>query len=520
MLFNSFLFIFGFLPLVLVVTYGTGRWTRVCKTALTLLSLGFYAWWRPIHLPLLLGSIVFNFLVGDRIQLARAADRDRAVRWWLIFGLAVDLTFLGWFKYANFVADNVSAVLGTQSPLPHIVLPLAISFFTFQKIAYLIDSARGEAKRMSFLDFSLFAAFFPQLIAGPIVHYKEVAPQLQRRVFGRLNWRNLLVGLVIFAIGLFKKTVIADTLSAYANPMFTAGAQGQPFTIATGWLAALTFTFQLYFDFSGYSDMAIGLGRMLGVKLPLNFHSPLRASNIADYWRRWHMTLQRFIVAYIFQPLSVPLNRWAAERGLRDWPAFLVGVGIPAFVTFVAVGIWHGAGWTFVVFGVMHATYICANEAWNEWRKQRRRKLRKLGRTPPEPAGVRLLTVHLVTLVAVIYANVMFRSMTVGDAVGVWAGMSGLNGLGLDAAAAGFDLGLATSLIVSALLVFLAPNTQQIMGRFDPAYNWAEWRRVGRPPVLWTWKPNAAGLAFAGVTLFLAVMFIQRGKAIFLYFNF
>ena len=520
MLFNSFLFIFGFLPLVLILTYAAGRIGWLAKLILTLLSLGFYAWWRPIHLPLLLGSIVFNYLVGDRIQRARAADRELAVKVWLIFGLAVDLTFLGWFKYANFVADNVSALTGIDFGLARIALPLAISFFTFQKIAYLIDSARGEAKKISFLDFALFAAFFPQLIAGPIVHFKEVVPQLQRRAFGRLIWRNLMVGLVIFAIGLFKKTVIADTLSNYANTIFAAGEHGQAFDLATGWLAAITFTFQLYFDFSGYSDMAIGLGRMLGVKLPLNFHSPLRASNIADYWRRWHMTLQRFIVAYIFQPLALPLNRWAAQRGLRDWPAFAVGVGIPAFVTFVAVGIWHGAGWTFVLFGVMHAVYITINEAWLEWKKRRRRALKKQGRTMAESSALQMAGFHVITLLAVIYANVVFRATSVGEVVKVWGGMTGLNGVDMTAAAQIMDWGLAASLLVSIILVFLMPNTQQIMGRFDPAYNWREWKAQARPPISWTWKPNAAGLVFAGVALFLGVMFIQRGRAIFLYFNF
>jgi alginate O-acetyltransferase complex protein AlgI len=522
-LFNSFLFIFGFLPLALLLTYAAGRIGWLAKAVLTLLSLGFYAMWRPIHLPLLLGSILVNFFVGDRIQSALAAGRGRAVRVWLILGLAADLSFLGWFKYANFVADNVSALTGSVSDLPKIALPLGISFFTFQKIAYLIDSARGDAKKMTLLDFATFASFFPQLIAGPIVHYKEVVPQLQSRRFGKLIWRNLMVGLVMFAIGLFKKTVIADTLSSYAAPMFEAGKHG-PFTLVSGWTAAITFTFQLYFDFSGYSDMAIGLGRMLGVKLPLNFHSPLRASNIADYWRRWHMTLQRFIVAYIFQPLSLPLNRWAAERGLTGWSAFAVGVSIPAFVTFVAVGIWHGAGWTFVLFGVMHALYICANEAWEEWKKRNRRKLRKAGKPAPVIGPARMVFFHALTLVGVIYANVMFHSGylggTVGDAVTAWRGMTGLNGLGLAGLGETFTWGLIASLAISIVLVFLMPNTQQIMGRFGPAFNWPEWRKTAIAPVRWTWKPNLAGLAFAGVTLFAAIMFIQRGKAIFLYFNF
>ncbi len=523
MLFNSFLFLFAFLPLTLVLTYACGRIQWLAKVVLTLLSLGFYAMWRPIHLPLLLGSIVFNYFVGGRIQAAYAAERRRSVTAWLVFGLACDLAFLGWFKYANFFVDNVNAAFGTSIELAKIALPLAISFYSFQKMAYLIDSARGEAKRISFLDFSLFAAFFPQLIAGPIVHFKEVVPQLQSRRFGRLISRNLLVGLSIFAMGLFKKTVIADTLSSYATPLF-AHQGAADFTVASGWLAAITFTFQLYFDFSGYSDMAIGLGRMLGVKLPLNFHSPLRAANIADYWRRWHMTLQRFIVAYIFQPLSLPLNRFAAARGLRDWPAFAVGTFIPAFVTFVAVGIWHGAGWTFVLFGVMHAIYICANEAWEEWRRRRRRKLRKQGRTAPEPGALRRTAAQVLTLVAVIYANVMFRAGssggTVGDAVTVWKGMTAANGLGFGELGALLDWGLAATLLISAFLVFAMPNTQQIMGRFDPAYNWDEWRETARPPIRWTWKPNAAGLLFAGMTLFFGVMFIQRGRAIFLYFNF
>jgi len=521
MLFNSFIFIFAFLPVALILTYGTRRFGgRLAGVMLTILSLVYYAVWRPIHLPLLVGSIIFNYVVGGRIQSAVATGRTTSTRLWLTLGLLVDLGLLGWFKYANFVADNVAALTGTQSTLAHIALPLAISFYTFQKIAYLIDSARGEAKKMTFLEFALFASFFPQLLAGPIVHYKEIVPQLQSRRFARLNWRNLLVGLVIFAMGLFKKTVIADTLAGYANPLFAAVGHGEKLDLLGGWLAALTFTLQLYFDFSGYSDMAIGTARMLGVKLPLNFHSPLRASNIADYWRRWHMTLQRFIVAYIFQPLSLPLNRWAAGRGLSAWPVFAVGVVVPTLVTFVAVGAWHGAGWTFILFGVMHAIYLSTYEAWTERRRQLRRKLKKLGKTLPEPGRLQMVFAHVITLLAVIYANVMFRAHTVQDALSVWKGMTALNGFDLSQAADQLDWGLAASLAAGLFLVFMMPNTQQIMGRFDPAWNWRDWRNVARAPLSWTWTPNAAGLVFAGTALFLGIMFIQRGKAVFLYFNF
>ena len=521
MLFNSFIFLFGFLPLALLATYAVGSRSQAgAKLVLTMLSLGFYAWWRPVHLPLLLGSIVFNFLVGDRIQRAHDGKRSGAVKAWLGFGLATDIGLLGWFKYANFIADNLDAGLSTNFTLDRIALPLAISFFTFQKIAYLIDSARGEARRLSFLDFSLFAAFFPQLIAGPIVHYKEIVPQLTRPTFGKINWEDIGVGLVIFTIGLFKKTIIADTLSPFVEPLFTAAAgPGHPGIIA-GWVAATTFTLQLYFDFSGYSDMAIGLGRMLGVKLPLNFHSPLRAANISDYWRRWHMTLQRFIVAYIFQPLSLPLNRWAAERGLTGWGLFFAGVALPSFITFVVIGVWHGAGWTFLAFGVMHATYICINEAWRERRKNRRKRLRKQGIKLADPQGLEIASYHLITLVAVMLGNVMFRATSIGDAASIWGTMAGLKGIDLAASVPGLGPELIITSLVGVALIALAPNTQQIMQRYDPAYNWSEWADVAPARLRWTWAPTIAGLVLAGVALFIGIMFIQRGQAVFLYFNF
>jgi alginate O-acetyltransferase complex protein AlgI len=519
-LFNSFIFIFGFLPLALLLTYIARPYSTPAKAVLTILSLGFYAWWYPPHLALLLASIVFNYLVGDRIQQAYAADQSAMTSRWLTLGIVVDLAMLGWFKYADFVAHNVGLALHHNYDLPRIALPLAISFFTFQKIAYLIDSSRGQAKKMTFLDFSLFAAFFPQLISGPIVHYGEVVPQLMNRGLIKRFGRNLLIGLVIFAIGLFKKTVIADSLALFANPVFDAASKGQQLDPLTGWLAAITFTLQLYFDFSGYSDMAIGLGRMFGVKLPLNFHSPLKAVGIIEYWRRWHMTLQRFILAYIFEPLTLPLSRWAARRGLSTWPEFALSVALPSIVTFVAVGVWHGAGWTFVLFGVMHATYICINQFWRRWQAQRRRFLKRQGKTLSGPTSAQTVFFHLITLVAVLLGNVMFRSKSVGAALIVWRGMAGLDvaSSSIDSLFAG--VGFLTSLVISTIIVFFLPNTQQIMRRFNPAANWAEWSCTASPAIRWSWRASPAGLVFAGITLFLGVMFIQRGEAVFIYFNF
>ena len=306
MLFNSFIFVFAFLPLSLALTYGVGRWNRTgAKVVLLVLSLGFYAWWSLAQVPLLLGSIGFNFVVGELLQRARTANWLARAQLLLAVGVTADLCFLGWFKYANFFVDNINWATGARIHLAHIALPLAISFFTFQKIAYLVDTARGQTQRVGLLDFSLFAAFYPQLIAGPIVHFREVMPQLRSRLFGTLIGRNLMVGLVTFSIGMFKKTVLADSLAVNVNHLYTLVGRHQELNLTSAWLAAIGYTLQLYFDFSGYSDMAIGLGRMLGVKLPLNFHSPLRAPSIIDYWRRWHMTLQRFHRVLHF-PADVP----------------------------------------------------------------------------------------------------------------------------------------------------------------------------------------------------------------------
>ena len=521
MLFNSFAFIFGFLPVALALTLLARPYRWTAKLALTSLSLIFYAMWRAPQLWILGFSIVFNYFVGDAIQRAYAANQTGRVKAWLTLGVIVDLCLLGWFKYTNFAVDNLDAAFALNIHIAHIALPLAISFFTFQKLAYLIDSARGEAKRMSFLDFTLFASFFPQLIAGPIVHYKEVVPQFKAHLKSRRIRHNIMVGLVMFAMGLFKKTVIADTLASYANPLYALAHRGGEFNLTTAWVAGATFMFQVYFDFAGYSDMAIGLGRMFGIKLPLNFHSPLRASSILDYWRRWHMTLQRFLVAYVYQPLSLPLNRIAARRDLKGGLAFLVGVAIPTMVTFVAVGVWHGAGWTFALYGVIQGVLICINHGWLDRQARRRRAFRKLKKPMPERGPIALAGFHVLTLLAVLFTDVLFRSRTVDDAVRIWRGLIGLGG------AASGDLtglshigGVVIILAVSALIVFLMPNSQQIMGRFDPAYNWDEWRDVGHAPIRWTWKPDAAGLLFAGAALFLGVMFIQRGEAVFLYFNF
>ena len=522
MLFNSNIFVFGFLPACLIGFYGLGKLNReAAKLFLLLASFAFYGWTSVEYVPLLAGSIGFNYLVGARIQTCVRKGYTRSATAWCSLGVLANVVLLVYFKYTNFLIDNVNVAFGTDFPLYHIILPLGISFFSFQRIAYLIDCARGEIKQSNILGYTLFAVFFPQLISGPIVRYNEIYPQFQKRPFMVGTNYNLLVGIVIFTIGMAKKTFVADPTGYIANELFDAASHGTAFDIPNAWLATLSFTIQVYFDFSGYSDMAIGLARMFGVLLPLNFHSPLRATSIIDYWRRWHMTLQRFMVSYFFQPLSLVLARRAAKCALGRWSNFSVSVVTPAFVTFIIIGIWHGAGWTFVLFGVTHATFICANEAWREFQRHRRRKLKKpTGHSVMLSRGIG----YVLTLASVLLANVLFRADTVATALVIYKGMLGLS----DTAYIGTLLvtkpQLLIFLVLGSLIIVLMPNTQQIMRAYRPALNWPQWRNVSLSVVAWHWRSNAFGIAVAGLLLAMVIavnlMWMSRESAQFIYFQF
>ena len=521
MLFSSYPFLFAFLPFTLIAFYLVARINKASgMIVLTLASLGFYAVWRPAQTWVLLASILINYVLGRQIQRTRL-DRPRHAKLLLWLGLLIDLGALFYFKYTMFFVASINDAAGTDIVLQTIILPLGISFFTFQKIAYLVDSARGEATATGFVEFSLFASFFPQLIAGPIAHYGEIIPQFRNRLFGRLQPRNLMIGLTIFAIGLFKKMVIADAVAAYLIPMYRAAAEHGAVDMRTGWLIAVSWTLQVYFDFSGYSDMAIGLARMFGVQLPLNFHSPLRAASVIDYWRRWHMSLQRFILTYVYQPLALPMNRLVAQHRLIGWPAFALAIAVPAFVTFFLLGVWHGAGWGFVVYGVLNAVYVTVNEAWRERRKRLKRALQKQKLPVPQLNTGDRVFYHALTLACVFTGNMFFRAETLRDGIAIFRGMWALNGVGTSVFYAPFaDPALFVLLGISAAIVTFAPNTQQIMQRYRPAVNWSKWRSVGQPMFAWRWRPKLPKLAYAGITLSLGIIFIERGSKIFVYFNF
>lgn len=357
MLFNSYEFIFVFLPLTLFVFFQISRtgYHQLAIAVLIVASLFFYAWWQVSCLVLLLVSIFFNYLLG--IALSRHDKKIFLSKQGLLtFGIVVNLGLLGYFKYANFLVFTTNNLLSTSFSLQPIVLPLAISFFTFNQIAFLVDAYRGEAKEYDFFKFSLFITFFPHLIAGPIVHHKEMIPQFDEKSVYQFKPENLAVGITIFFIGLFKKVVFADSIAVYATSVFDA-AQTVHLTCFEAWSGALAYSLQLYFDFSGYSDMAIGAAWMFGIKFPLNFDSPYKAVNIIDFWRRWHITLSRFLRDYLYVPLGG--NR---KGKLRRY--------LNLMITMLLGGLWHGAGWTYVVWGGLHGIYLVVNHQWHSFRQE------------------------------------------------------------------------------------------------------------------------------------------------------
>ena len=351
MFFNSYEFIFLFLPITFFVYFylNKKRLTQLSKGFLVFSSLFFYSWWSINYLPLILLSMFFNYNIGN--QLSKEHNEKGLKRNILIFGVLFNLFLLGYFKYSDFFISNINALFDTNIPLLHLLLPLAISFYTFQQIAYLVDSYRGETKEYDFLNYAVFVSFFPQLIAGPIVHHSEMMPQFAKTRNKIMNYSHIALGLFIFFLGLFKKVVIADTFAVWATRGFDIA---ESLNMVEAWLTSLSYTFQLYFDFSGYTDMAIGIALLFNIKLPINFYSPYKSASIQEFWQRWHITLSRFLKEYLYIPLGG--NR---KGSIRTY--------INLFVTFLLGGIWHGAGWTFLFWGALHGIALIIHRAWREF---------------------------------------------------------------------------------------------------------------------------------------------------------
>jgi len=349
LLFNSYEFIFAFLPITFIIYFYllNKRLIIGAKGFLVFASLFFYSWWNIVYLPLILGSMLFNYAVGTSLNGKNTKIKVNK-KTLLIFGVSANLLLLGYFKYADFFIGNINYLSESNIPLLELALPLAISFFTFQQIAYLVDSYRQETSEYDFLNYALFVTFFPQLIAGPIVHHKEMMPQFASKWNLAKNYKNIATGLFIFSIGLFKKVVIADTFAVWATNGFDNAVT---LNLIEAWATSLSYTFQLYFDFSGYTDMAIGIALLFNIKLPINFNSPYKAKDIQDFWRRWHITLSRFLRDYIYIPLGG--NRKGSFRTYTNLMA-----------TFILGGLWHGAGWTFVFWGFLHGFALAVHRGW------------------------------------------------------------------------------------------------------------------------------------------------------------
>ncbi len=493
MLFQSTLFLFVFLPIVLggfLAIQRVGR-VRVAVAWLVTASALFYAQAQPHFLAVFAGSIAANFAVGLRIQ---DAGSERARRFWLWLGVVANLAGLAWFKYAHFALETLDQLLalagaagGLAPGLERVGLPLAISFFTFQQIAYLVDTAEGSVRERSFLDYALFVGFFPKQVAGPIVHHREMMGQVAALAARRPRALDVAAGGTLFVMGLFKKVVLADAVAGRAGALFDLAHAGVPLTFGEAWTAALGFTFQVYFDFSGYSDMALGLSRCFGITLPLNFHSPYKAADINEFWRRWHITLTRWLRLFLFFPIS----RGIMRRGGPRWDATAVVVG--QLVTMLLCGLWHGAGWTFVLWGGLHGVLLVLHDGWVALK----RRLGLAGRLPAPLAHGLGRSLLLATLAATF---VVFRAGDLGVAGAILGAMGDLPGAFSSEATQRFAgtvgwPGLAAGALLLAV-VWGAPNTQEILADYDPAL---DLRRFAHEPIpaRLRWRPTPGWALFA-----------------------
>jgi alginate O-acetyltransferase complex protein AlgI len=480
MLFNSYLFILIFLPATFFAFYVfRDRSHRLALAALTMASLIFYGWWSIQALALLLALMAANYAAVLAL-LSKLGLSDSARRGLVATAVAGNLAVLGYFKYANFFLENWAALRGTDVDYISVVLPLGLSFFTFQKIALIVDAYRGRVSNFDPLGYVLFVSFFPQLIAGPIVHHSEVMPQFAKpeTVRGSL----IAAGLSLFVIGLAKKVLLADNLAQWVGPVFDSTSAGHQPSSSSAWIAATAYSLQLYFDFSGYSDMAIGLARLFGIRLPLNFNSPYKAASIIDFWRRWHMTLSRFLRDYLYIPLG------GNRRG--SWRRYF-----NLAVTMLLGGLWHGASWTFVIWGGLHAVYLGINHTWIALRN-------RMQWTGPAHPSLHVIGCGI-TFLAVLAAWVFFRATDLSTAVSILQAMVGFS----DASGSMADLSTPiVSIAALLLIVWFGPSSSEIV-----VYVQEHPKALGVSTAAWA--------PICGVLLALCLMSLTRVSE-FLYFQF
>jgi D-alanyl-lipoteichoic acid acyltransferase DltB (MBOAT superfamily) len=516
MIFSSWQFILVFLPLALGGFFAIpARLLIARKLWLTAASLAFYGYWKLDYLPLIGLSVVFNYSVAE--AMFRWHGRF-ASRWILTGGVGVNLLVLGYFKYADFFIGTVNAVSRLELQTLHLVLPLAISFFTFTQIAYLVDVYRDQARHYSFLDYTLFVVLFPHLISGPIVRHWEIIPQFASRVI-LFSMADLSTGLSIFLIGLYKKLLLADPVAGVANSVFDAAHQGITLTWFDSWLGTTAYALQIYFDFSGYSDMAIGLARMFSITFPCNFDSPYKSASIADFWHRWHITLTRFLREYLYFPLGG--NRCSLLRQIFN-----------ILVVMLASGLWHGAGWTFVLWGGLHGSFLVIHNLWKTG-------IRRLGWQPVH--WTYRLGATALTFVAVLVGWVLFRCSSINVAGSILGSMGGLHGFTVPFNIGEARLGLGKlfshvgativhpssgiaglsyewsihGIALLLCIVWFLPNTQQLLAGLNPILEDV------RQPARWQLRLNFTGGLLLGIPAVMVILSLLGSQpSPFLYFNF
>jgi D-alanyl-lipoteichoic acid acyltransferase DltB (MBOAT superfamily) len=502
LLFNSYVFILAFLPICLVVA---GLLAKLPSRLpylwwLVIASVVFYSWQDIRLTTLFLTSIAFNYLVAG--QLIAVGHRHRFAL--LTLGVVANLAFIGYFKYLCFFVATTNSLLATHWDVGKIALPLGISFYTFQQIAYLVDAYRGEVKQHNLVNYCLFVAFFPQLIAGPIVHHRDVLSQFSSPKGFRLNSADIGIGMTMFTIGLFKKVVLADGIAPFATLVFSLARDESEMNRLVAWIGALSYTLQLYFDFSGYSDMALGLGRMFSIRLPINFDSPYKAVSIVDFWRRWHITLSDFLRDYLYIPLGG--NRQGAARRY-----------VNLMITMLLGGLWHGAGWTFVIWGGLHGLFLIINHVWNS--------IFQSGFSAKDAPQWRIWFGRVTTFLAVTCAWVFFRAENTHAALHMLSKMFGFAGQSVETSAALWNkLRDAPGFIIAFMaIVWLLPNTQQLMSRVRPALRYryrpdlSTWE--GRIARWLQWRPaSIVAMWYAGMFVVAICSFSRVSE--FIYFNF
>ncbi len=505
MVFSSLEFIYLFLMPTLLVFFilRAVSWEKGIIWWLIIASLIFYAWWSLSYLVLLLISVLVNYLIHKLLLNYKS-------KYLLVLGTAANLITLGYFKYADFFISNVNTLLSLQLPLLHVILPLAISFFTFQQISFLFDTFNEKISHCDFARYCLFVIFFPQLIAGPIVLQKHTIPQFTLAVFKKPLFMNLAIGFTLFGIGLFKKIVLADSMAPIANSVFNLAHAGNTVPFEAAWLGIFAYTFQIYFDFSGYCDMALGLARMFGIKLPVNFNSPYQALSIVDFWRRWHITLSSFLRDYLYIPFGG--SRYGKPRQY-----------ISLMTTMLLGGLWHGASWTFVFWGFLHGFYLTINHAWSAL-------IQDSAISEYLPKSVTAAIAHITTMLAVMFAWVFFRAENFQDAIIIIEGMLGQTQF--------YSPKIWSSVIADTSFIWLQimalciivtyfPNSIELTRKYRPALQIKTVLRkaVGLSALFKNnliWRPTISWSFFIVILTSMSLMFLYQSNNLteFIYFNF